>query len=43
MELIDEEIDDLTTEFKYTFEAGHTHISLAELELGKEASRRDRE
>ena len=43
IKLIDEEIDDLTTEFKYTFEAGHMHISPAELELEKEALKRDKE
>ena len=41
--LIDEELDDLTTEFEYTFEAGHMHISPAELELEKDALRRDKE
>ncbi len=41
--LINEELDDLTTEFEYTFEAGHMHISPAELELEKDALRRDKE
>ena len=43
LSLIEEELDDLTTEFEYTFEAGHMHISPAELELKKGALRRDNE
>ena len=43
LSLIEEELDDLTTEFEYTFEAGHMHISPAQLELEKDALRRDNE
>jgi len=43
LSLIEEELDDLTTEFEYTFNAGHIHISPAELQLEKDALRRDKE
>ena len=43
LDLINEELSDLKTELAFKFEAGHMHISPAELELELDAIRRDRD